>query len=68
MAVFDSAKEVVELADSLVGKPVVESIESLHELLSELGYKPELEDETTSTLMHEIKKKLPKEKPPCSEK
>jgi len=64
VAVFDSAAEVMQLAETLVGKPVVETMESLPELLNDSGCNPAHEDPVSSALMEEIRKKHPKGLPP----
>ena len=64
VAVFDSAAEVMQLAETLVGKPVVETMESLPQLLNDSGCNPAQEDPVSSALMEEIRKKHPKGLPP----
>ena len=64
VAVFDSAAEVMQLAETLVGKPIVETMESLPELLNDSGCNPAHEDPVSSALMEEVRKKHPKGLPP----
>jgi len=64
VAVFDSAAEIMQLAETLVGKPVVETMESLPELLNDSGCNPAHDDPFSSALMEEVRKKHPKGLPP----
>lgn len=50
VAVFDSVNKVMELAESLSGKPRVESIESLRVILEEGDFQPDANDPATEAL------------------
>lgn len=57
VAVFESVPEVMRLAGGLTGRPVVETIESLQELLREAGFKPTADDPASEALLKELKQK-----------
>ena len=50
VAVFDSVNKVMELAESLSGKPRVKSIESLRVILEEGDFQPDANDPATEAL------------------
>jgi hypothetical protein len=61
VAVFESVPEVMQLAETLIGTPVVETIESLKQLLGEAGFQPLADDPESAALMAELKKRHPRE-------
>lgn len=54
VAVFEDMTAVTQLCDSLPSKPVVETVDSLQELLHEAGFQPLAEDPVSQALMEEL--------------
>ncbi len=61
VAVFETVPEVMRLAETLIGNPVVETIESLPRLLGEAGFRPLDDDPESAALLAELKKRNPKQ-------
>jgi len=64
VAVFETVPETMELAESLTGKPVVETMTSLPSLLQGAGFHPADDDPAVATLMDELKKRHPRKENP----
>ena len=56
IVVFETVAEVMDLAEGLVGTPVVETIESLGEMLHDNGFLPAAGDRATEVLLEEIRR------------
>ena len=54
---FGTIAEVLERADSLPGKVIVENAASLQELIHEAGFEPDAADATGQALWRELKKR-----------
>lgn len=55
IVVFETVAEIMNLAEGLVGTPVVETIESLGQLLHDSGFQPQAGDRATEVLLEEIR-------------
>jgi len=56
IVVFESAAEAMDLVEKLAGTPVVETLDSLGELLRENGFQPQATDDTGDALLAEIRR------------
>jgi hypothetical protein len=61
IAVHETVADVMQIAEELIGKPVVESLDSLRDLLHGTGFSPSAEDPESEALLSELKRRHPHE-------
>ncbi|MBL6765760.1 MAG: hypothetical protein ISQ14_12470 [Verrucomicrobiae bacterium] len=61
IAVHETVADVMRIAEELMGKPVVESLDSLRDLLHGTGFSPSAEDSESEVLLEELKRRHPHE-------